>query len=65
MANWDPQLVTPTLATAPNLGSGIMGSSGAGVQQHHGVVGLVILAAAVLFLLDRAGFRFAVTAGRR
>jgi len=66
MANWDPQLVTPTLVQAPTALIG-MGPSGAGgpVQQHHGVIGIVLLAALVLFALDRLGFRFAVTAGRR
>lgn len=32
---------------------------------HHGPICLVLVALLVLFLLDRAGFRFAVTAGRR
>lgn len=32
---------------------------------HHGVIAVVLLAVAVLYVLDRSGFRFAVTAGRR
>lgn len=32
---------------------------------HVGVIGLVLIAAAILIILDRAGFRFAVTAGKR
>lgn len=39
--------------------------AGAGLQSHHGPICLVLLAVAILFFLDRAGFRFAVTAGRR
>jgi hypothetical protein len=35
------------------------------VQPHIGVVGLVLFAVLILFVLDRAGFRFAVTAGGR
>lgn len=38
---------------------------GGGAQPHYSVITLVLLAVAVLFILDRAGFRFAVTAGRR
>lgn len=38
---------------------------GVNAQPHHGVIGLVLLAVLILFVLDRAGFRFAVTAGRR
>lgn len=48
---------------APPTANGIL--AGASTRAHHGVVGLVVLAVIVLFLLDRAGFRFAVTAGRR
>lgn len=55
------------LTYAPSAGGGTGSSltSGMGAQPHHGAIGLVLLAVAVLFLLDRAGFRFAVTAGRR
>ena len=68
MANWDPQLVTPTLVAAPTAmsGTGPGTSLAAGtVAPHHGLIGIVLLAVAVLFLLDKAGFRFAVTVGRR
>ena len=51
-------------AAPQNLNGAIAGVS-AGVQPHHSVIVFVLLAVAVLFLLDRAGFRFAVTAGRR
>lgn len=65
MANFDPALITPTLAQAPTvLGGGRTALSGR-VQPHHGLIGLVLLAALVLIVLDRAGFRFAVTVGRR
>jgi hypothetical protein len=47
---------------APPTANGVMvGASG---KQHHGVIGLVLLAVLILIALDRAGFRFAVTAGR-
>ena len=66
MANWDPQLVTPTLASAPTILSGGGGGamSGGTVQPHHGLIGIVLFSVLVLFLLDKAGFRFAVTVGR-
>ena len=71
MAGFDPQLVVgggqPTLTQAPSAGSG-MGRNplaNANVQAHHGLIGLVLVAVLVLFLLDRAGFRFAVTVGKR
>ena len=67
MANWDPTLVTPTLVQAPSvLGGASPGGGGSGrYQDHHGLITLVLAAVAVLFILDRAGFRFAVTVGRR
>lgn len=52
--------VAPSNANGKAVGSGL-----AGVQPHHGPICLVLFAVAVLFVLDRAGFRFAVTAGRR
>ena len=65
MANFDPTLVTPTLVQNP-VGMGNPRSGFAsGVQPHHGLIGIVLVAALVLVVLDRAGFRFAVTAGRR
>ncbi len=65
MANWDPSLVTPTLAQAPTAMGGRPALAAGPVQPHHGLVGIVLLAALVLIVLDRAGFRFAVTVGRR
>jgi hypothetical protein len=50
--------VTPGSANASTLRS-------PGLQPHHGPIALVLFAVLVLFILDRAGFRFAVTAGRR
>lgn len=38
---------------------------GAGDKPHIGVIGLVLIAVVILFVLDKAGFRFAVTAGKR
>lgn len=66
MANWDPQLITPTLVQAPTAlsGGGGGGTMAAGPQPHHGLIGLVVVSVIVLFLLEKAGFRFAVTAGR-
>ena len=46
---------------SPSIGRGI----GLRVQPHHNVVALVLVAVLVLIALDKAGFRFAVTAGRR
>ena len=39
--------------------------AGASTGQHIGVIGLVLIAAAILIILDHLGFRFAITAGRR
>ncbi len=50
--------VTPTSANARVAVS-------AGLEPHHGVIGIVLFAVLVLFILDRAGFRFAVTSGGR
>lgn len=56
----------PAAAVAPQNANGKAAGAGlAGIQPHHGPICLVLLAVAVLFVLDRAGFRFAVTAGRR
>lgn len=69
MANWDPQLLTPSLATAPSAGSGIgpssSGLAAGNVQAHHGLIGIVLISVAVLVLLHLAGFRFSVTVGKR
>jgi hypothetical protein len=48
-----------------NANANMVAGIGSSVQPHHGVVGLVLVAVLVLFILDRVGFRFAVTAGRR
>ena len=62
MANWDPTLLTPSLTSSPTA-NGAAPTVGP-VAAHHGLVGVVLVAVLVLFLLDRAGFRFAVTVGR-
>ena len=69
MAGMSPEMVyggagVGTLTSAPDAGS-FAGRFGLVAQPHHGVVLLVLLAVAVLFALDKAGFRFAVTAGKR
>lgn len=66
MAGVNPQLFMPTLTAAPSVNGFAPdgGSGGGGVQPHHGLIGIVLLAVLVLFLLDRAGFRFAVAVGR-
>lgn len=50
---------------APRNANGSVVAGGNGPQPHISVVVLVLIAVAVLFFLDKAGFRFAVTAGRR
>ena len=50
---------------APNNANGKAVGAGLSPAPHHGPIVLVAVAVLVLFLLDRAGFRFAVTAGRR
>lgn len=70
MAGVDPQMLfgaAPTLTAAPSSGSGIGGGSlsASVTSPHFTVIGLVLVALLVLFLLDRAGFRFAVTVGKR
>lgn len=52
----------PTVAPSNANGAAVGAAAG---NPHHGVLGIVIVAVAVLFFLDRAGFRFAVTAGKR
>lgn len=46
----------------PNANGVVVGASG---QQHYGVLGLIFVAVIILFILDKVGFRFAVTAGKR
>ena len=49
----------------PSLGTVAGGGLRSGQQSpQHGVIAIIVLAAAVLYLLDRFGFRFAVTTGR-
>lgn len=64
MAGWSPEMVTPSLFSAPTANSGQGTTAPDNGGAHHGLVGIVLIAVVVLFLLDRAGFRFAVTAGR-
>lgn len=54
----------PSLTVAPTVRSGGAPLSVASAP-HYGIVSLVLVAVLVLFLLDKAGFRFAVTAGKR
>lgn len=66
MAGFDPQLVQPTLATAPTMLAGTGGAVAAAAGRPHvGLIGIVLVSVLVLFALDKAGFRFAVTVGRR
>jgi hypothetical protein len=51
-------------AVAPPGANGLIAGAISGAP-HVGVIGLVLIAAAILIILDRAGFRFAVTAGKR
>ena len=54
--------------TAPTLGavaSGNYGIVSGGPQAHHSILALLIVAVAGLYLLDKFGFRFAVSTGRR
>lgn len=48
---------------APPTANGLI--AGASDNPHFGVIGMVVLAVIILFILDKAGFRFAVTAGKR
>lgn len=70
MANWDPQLVQPTLVQAPTALSGTgpagqLAGAASSVEPQHSVVAMVAVAAVAIFLLDKAGFRFMVTSGKR
>lgn len=51
------------IGVGPNA-NGIVASASLGAP-HVGLVGLVLIAVALLVVLDKAGFRFAVTAGKR
>lgn len=50
---------------APQNANGYAVGAGLSPSPHVGPIILVLVAVLALFLLDRAGFRFAVTAGRR
>jgi hypothetical protein len=53
----------PAAPAGQNANGAIAGAiSGA---PHVGVIGLVLIAVAILIILDQLGFRFAVTAGKR
>jgi hypothetical protein len=51
--------------TPQNANGAVAGAAGTYPGPHIGVVGLVLFAVLILFALDRAGLRFAVTAGGR
>lgn len=53
---------SPSVAPATANGTALTAS---GLAPHHGPIALVLVAVLVLIVLDRAGFRFAVTAGKR
>jgi hypothetical protein len=66
MAGMDAAFLTGgsgMVTAAPQNANGAV--VGGGPSPHVSVITLVLIAVAVLFILDRAGFRFAVTAGRR
>lgn len=56
---------SPTGTPPQNANGAALGAIGTAPAPHLSVITLVLIAVAVLFILDRAGFRFAVTAGRR
>ena len=67
MAGADTFLLTggnsqPTLAA---VASGNRGIAAGGYQAHHSILGIVLLAIVGLWALDKFGFRFAVTTGKR
>ena len=53
----------PTLAAVASGNRGIV--AGGGLEPHHSVIAMVALAVIGLYLLDKFGFRFAVSAGKR
>lgn len=55
---------TATGTVTPPSANSLMVGAQVGAP-HVGLVGLVLIAVALLIILDRAGFRFAVTAGKR
>lgn len=54
---------TPSLGQVAASGRNLPASGG--TPPHFSVIALVLLAVAVLWALDKFGFRFAVTAGKR
>lgn len=59
-------MYTEAPSVAPQNANGAVAAGlRSGLAPHHGPIALVLLAILVLIVLDRAGFRFAVTAGRR
>ena len=67
MAGQDPYLLGVGANSAPTLvaDGNARGITASGVQPHHGVLAVVLLAVIGLWALDKFGFRFAVTAGKR
>lgn len=51
-------------SVAPPSQNGVIAGAVSG-QPHVGLIGLVLIAVAILLILDQLGFRFAVTAGKR
>ena len=52
-------------SVSPQNANGALVGAGGMPAPHLGPIALVLFAVLILFVLDRAGFRFAVTAGRR
>lgn len=69
MAGFDPSVLMtgqPTLYSASTVGSGMGGPDNNGAASCHvGLVSLVLVAVLGLLLLDKAGFKFAVSVGKR
>ena len=68
MAGFDPSVLMtgqPTLYSASSAGSGMGSSDDGSASPHVGLVSLVLVAVLGLLLLDKAGFKFAVSVGKR
>ena len=68
MAGFDPSVLMtgqPTLYSARSAGSGMGSSDDGSASPHIGLVSLVLVAVLGLLLLDKAGFKFAVSVGKR
>lgn len=68
MAGFDPSVLMtgqPTLYSASSAGSGMGSSDDGSASPHIGLVSLVLVAVLGLLLLDKAGFKFAVSVGKR